>query len=256
MARLSRSDLESVLDFAGEAAVAAREPERVDARLLTVIGRLIDAELIRYVQSDPTYRTLRETALPHSLPPFSDDLLEALQGEDNPYRAYAARTRQRHFGATRIFDIVDRKAFRRTTLYRLVPYADAPTVQVWMPGQDGSTWRLEAVRPGREFSDRELALLDAVRPWLELYEDRRVLGRQIAALRTVPPDQRFLARLSAREHEVLDHLADGASNQNIADALQISPGTVRKHLENIYAKLQVTNRTAALARTGRTTAIH
>ena len=59
-------------------------------------------------------------------------------------------------------------------------------------------------------------------------------------------------RLSRRENQVLDVVAEGASNGEIAQRLSISPGTVKKHLENIFGKLDVASRTAALARTGRT----
>ena len=54
--------------------------------------------------------------------------------------------------------------------------------------------------------------------------------------------------LTAREREILDHLAKGATNAQIANALGISPATVRKHLEHTYEKLQVSTRTAAVAR--------
>ena len=54
--------------------------------------------------------------------------------------------------------------------------------------------------------------------------------------------------LSAREREVLTLVADGLRNAEIAEALWVSPATVRKHLENIYAKLDVHTRTAAVAR--------
>jgi DNA-binding CsgD family transcriptional regulator len=54
--------------------------------------------------------------------------------------------------------------------------------------------------------------------------------------------------LSYREWEVLGHVEAGLSNAEIAAALWISPGTVRTHLENIYAKLGVRSRTAAVAR--------
>jgi DNA-binding NarL/FixJ family response regulator len=53
--------------------------------------------------------------------------------------------------------------------------------------------------------------------------------------------------LSAREQEVLTHLVAGRSNREIAEKLVISPHTVARHVEHIYAKLGVTNRTAATA---------
>lgn len=55
------------------------------------------------------------------------------------------------------------------------------------------------------------------------------------------------ATLSAREREVLRHLAAGRSNREIAEKLVVSPHTVARHIEHIYAKLGVTNRTAATA---------
>lgn len=55
-------------------------------------------------------------------------------------------------------------------------------------------------------------------------------------------------RLSARELEVLGLLADGKANQEIADALYISPSTVRNHVANILAKLHVDNRVQAAVR--------
>ena len=54
--------------------------------------------------------------------------------------------------------------------------------------------------------------------------------------------------LSERELQVLRLLANGLSNQEIADALIVSINTVRTHLRRIYAKLAVNNRTAAVSR--------
>lgn len=52
--------------------------------------------------------------------------------------------------------------------------------------------------------------------------------------------------LSVREQSVMGWLAQGKSNQDIGIILGISPHTVRKHLENIFRKLGVDNRTAAV----------
>jgi DNA-binding CsgD family transcriptional regulator len=54
-------------------------------------------------------------------------------------------------------------------------------------------------------------------------------------------------RLSAREREVLERVACGEVNDEIALALGIAPATVAKHLEHVYWKLGVPNRTAAAA---------
>lgn len=49
-------------------------------------------------------------------------------------------------------------------------------------------------------------------------------------------------QLTRREIEILEHLASGSRNQEIADALFISRSTVKKHIENIYLKLQLKSR--------------
>lgn len=54
--------------------------------------------------------------------------------------------------------------------------------------------------------------------------------------------------LTERELEVLRLLANGASNQAIADSLVISLATAKKHVNNIFGKLQAQNRTEAVAR--------
>lgn len=82
--------------------------------------------------------------------------------------------------------------------------------------------------------------------------------RDVAMLRMLAP---LLARLSrerltpalpvsltTQERRVLSHVAAGQSNAEIAAALFVAPSTVRKHLENVYRKLGVTSRVAAVAR--------
>ena len=57
-----------------------------------------------------------------------------------------------------------------------------------------------------------------------------------------------LDRLSARESEVLNWIACGKSDVQIGAILGVSARTVQKHLQNLYAKLGVENRTAAAMR--------
>jgi DNA-binding NarL/FixJ family response regulator len=57
--------------------------------------------------------------------------------------------------------------------------------------------------------------------------------------------------LSSREKEVLEQLAEGLSYTVIAKNLFLSPSTVRKHIENIYKKLQVHNKLEAVQKARR-----
>ena len=55
----------------------------------------------------------------------------------------------------------------------------------------------------------------------------------------------LLAQLTAREREILDHLAQGQSNKAIARALDISHDTVKLHVRHILSKLNLTSRVEA-----------
>jgi DNA-binding NarL/FixJ family response regulator len=54
--------------------------------------------------------------------------------------------------------------------------------------------------------------------------------------------------ISERELEVLEHLAAGRSNKEIASRLDLSPNTVKTHVAKLYEKLEVKRRTEAILR--------
>ena len=91
---------------------------------------------------------------------------------------------------------------------------------------------------GPDFTEREVMMLRLVRPHLAELHTRR--DRE---LRGEP-------NLTPRQWEILRRVATGASNTQIARTLGLSEATVRKHLENIFVRLNVLNRTEALARVG------
>ncbi len=64
--------------------------------------------------------------------------------------------------------------------------------------------------------------------------------------RAVPA--RAFPELTTREREVLDLIAQGLSNPEIAKEIYLSPKTVRNHISNIFAKLQVADRAQAIVR--------
>lgn len=95
-------------------------------------------------------------------------------------------------------------------------------------------------RRSKPFSDRDLAILRLLEPVCErLFRER--------------PTPHLPPHLTAQERRVLQLVAAGLSNAQIAERLSIASSTVRKHLEHIYPKLGVTSRlAAAVAFEGRT----
>jgi DNA-binding CsgD family transcriptional regulator len=78
-------------------------------------------------------------------------------------------------------------------------------------------------------------------------DDRRLVVRRAADSLLLEERVEAVA-LTAREREVLSWVARGKTNAEIAQMLWLAPSTVRKHLENVYTKLGVSTRTAAVAR--------
>jgi len=103
----------------------------------------------------------------------------------------------------------------------------------------------------RAFLDEDtevLALLPQVRSLAPAFVDR-ILGAARGG--ELPPrvaDQPLVEPLTERELEVLHLIAAGLKNREIADRLFIALGTVKRHINNIYGKLDVHSRTQAIAR--------
>ncbi|MEU8414952.1 response regulator transcription factor [Amycolatopsis japonica] len=74
---------------------------------------------------------------------------------------------------------------------------------------------------------------------------RRLLDRVVTGLPAAPPDDR-LTLLTGRENEVLQQLARGLSNAEIAELLFLSPGTVKTHVGRILTKLGLRDRVQAV----------
>ena len=142
-------------------------------------------------------------------------------------------------GGVVVLDSLDHIEFATGATQRLLrEYAD-----------DRSGVRLPAVV--EEWLRREREPLSATtfteprKPLVLVRDGRRLVVRRVDDVLLL---QEEVASLTAREHEILDLVAEGHSNADIAATLSISPGTVRIHLQHAYEKLGVASRTAAVAR--------
>ncbi len=87
----------------------------------------------------------------------------------------------------------------------------------------------------------ESEMVDAINV---VHSGKRYIPRHIAARLT---DRMMRSDLTAREMQILELLSLGSTNKQIAQALDISDNTVRHHVNNIMEKLQVSDRTEAVA---------
>jgi DNA-binding CsgD family transcriptional regulator len=110
-------------------------------------------------------------------------------------------------------------------------------VTVALPPRGGRQYRLLLWRfSGRDFTERDCLLLTLIYP-------------RLAALHTAVLRRREgTIDLTPRQWQLMHLIAAGNTNRQIASRLGLSEGTVRTHCENIFRRLQVTNRVAAVAR--------
>jgi DNA-binding CsgD family transcriptional regulator len=142
----------------------------------------------------------------------------------------------------RLSDLHSRRALRRNELHcTLSPKYGGDSVWLWLPGPEKGT--LRRINFNSEhyggISDRVVRILELLVPHFAQLLKRAAVrrSRPTAALGLTP-----------REYEVMSLVSEGKSNQEVARILWVSSHTVGKHLENVYEKLGVTNRTAAVAR--------
>ncbi|EDR7411968.1 response regulator transcription factor [Salmonella enterica subsp. enterica serovar Javiana] len=133
--------------------------------------------------------------------------------------------------------------FCREVLQRIAQ--QFPEVKIIITAMDGSQkwlhevmqFNVQAVVPRDSDAETFVLALNAVA--------RRMMFLPGDWLNSTELESRDIKALSARQREILQMLAAGESNKQIGRALNISTGTVKAHLESLYRRLDVKNRTQA-----------
>jgi DNA-binding CsgD family transcriptional regulator len=229
MARLAESDYRKVLDVlraAGDESGPTPFPESV----LDALRRLVPCDVVTY--HERRFRVY--TGQP--LGPVTPEIRNAhrrLKHED-PFRPAD--------GARKLTDFISRREYQRRELYQRVdrPLGVEYMMQLYIQPHAGGS-RVEFDRFDSDFDERDRSVLDLLLPHL------RQFGIAAARRGQLAPPTGKVGRLTPREHQILDRVAEGRTNAEVAWLLGISPETVRKHLENAYEKLGVHTRTGAVA---------
>ncbi|EBC6898394.1 response regulator transcription factor [Salmonella enterica] len=133
--------------------------------------------------------------------------------------------------------------FCREVLQRTVQ--QFPEVKIIITAMDGSQKWLHEVM---QFNVQAVVPRDSDAETLVLALNAVARGMMFLPgdwLNSTELESRDIKALSARQREILQMLAAGESNKQIGRALNISTGTVKAHLESLYRRLDVKNRTQA-----------
>jgi len=243
MRRLDAGDLERVGRFVVETgSIVGDEP--FPPAFLAALRRLVPCDSVTFCELD----RIRERALGTvSFPDEPDD-------EDELGLDYWEARREHpicHFHETtgdwrahRLSDFVELRRFRSSRIYaewfRPQHVESLITVGLDSPLSHTKVFLL-ARSDGRDFDAADCLVLDVLRPYLAM----RYEAARRGAEGSVACDA-----LTSRERQILALVAEGKTNAAIAEDLWIARGTVRRHLENAYAKLGVHTRTGAVRAAG------
>ena len=244
MSEVARPDLHGVLNVLDAADRSQPIPGHFAAEVLVSLASLVACDQLSYVDMD--------------IATCTTFMLDDCEGGRVSYLAKPRTNHDdaffRHYASTPSCSYPTRTGDHRTVTMR----SDFMTDQAWLQSpmyldclaehdvrsemmcpllSTGTrTRRLLFFRTGRqEFTDLDRSVLVLLRPHLV-----DVLRRSSATASSAP--------LTPRQRELMQLVAAGRSNAQIAAQLFLSPHTVRKHLENVFKRLDVSSRTEAVAR--------
>jgi len=244
---VSERDLRALLGIVGDHR-SDLPPAGLPPSLLTDLRDQIRCDELQFLGQD----TLRQTGwFAQCLAAGSDDAVDDPDDEqlywelywDSICCAYPDRTGDVR-SVTTVSDFYSARQWHSTAMYSDAFRGIEHMLMLCLPGPGtgakpgpGPDVRLVFLRgPGPDFSERDRALLALLRPHLH----RAYLDAELRR-HPVPP-------LTPRQTGLLHLVAAGHTNIQIARRLGITEGTVRAHLENIYQRLDVSSRTAAVTR--------
>ena len=244
MEGLGEQELRTLVGFAHDAAHVARfVPRRLEPWLVERVRGLIPADTVHVqvsgwprqagtfyylVGDEPRFAAFRNSSAGRAeWAKFNDQHPLVVERMLHPTQT----------GALRLSDFVTLRQLHALEVYDAVmrPFDLNHCVTARFFGSS-RVYDLSCARDSVDFTHRDLLLLDVV---------ATVLGMAVRSPPPTVPQHLESFGITEREAQVLDHVARGRSNAEIAGELNVAPGTVKKHLDNIFEKLGVRNRVGA-----------
>jgi DNA-binding CsgD family transcriptional regulator len=244
--RLPSRELRKALDTLHALGDCCAGSGNLARRGIEYLPRLIGSDLTTLVvcDIDSGHRIVKPDGL------LSRSATEVFDHYFHEHPLVRAHSRNANAVTTRISDLIRPSEFHRLPLYNDYYRPIRIEHTMAMPIHVDERFLVSFVfnRSGSGFSDRERDLAEVLRPQIaNLYRYSVAIDKTPA----MPADTlslRAALPLTPREREVLDWVAAGKTNRDVAAILGARPRTVEKHLERIYEKLGVETRTAAVMR--------
>jgi DNA-binding CsgD family transcriptional regulator len=241
MTVLSERDVRSALDLVYDAA-SMTGPDPFPHEVLERLARLIPADaIVGYHEAiiGRPCRVVESVEIPEEGIPADIQEAGGRFLDQDPIKHGRGR---REVRALKLSDFLTRRERRKLEFYWYVwkPLGIDDSLRVWLPAPAGSARVIYLERGKRDFTERDRSLLELLRPYL--------IRVQAAAAARRDGEKGAASVLTGREREILGWIARGKTSREIAEILVVSPYTVRKHVEHILEKLEVSTRSAAVAR--------
>ena len=236
--------LQRIADVVDAGSHALPMPGRLAAPVLEALAALVPCEVVSFADMEPA------TATHHADDEVVDGRASYLPApatepehpfwqhyESSVFCSYPTRTGDDR-SVIRRSDFLSTREWVQTPMYVEAFGADGLVHELMcpLPASPGRSRRVLFFRSGTtDFTDEDRFALALLRPHLaEMVARRR--------------DPALASGLTERQVELLGLVAEGRTNAEIAQTLFLSPHTVRTHLSNIFERLGVTTRAAAVAR--------
>lgn len=197
---------------------------------------------LRHMDEHPVLNYLHPGLLkPHR---FGEDIEKAV------HKRFPSLRQAQHNTAARISDALTTRQFRSLGIFNDFFRRNEVEYQMlisFLPTRNRYSM-ISFNRDKRDFSEEERLILNLLAPHIsQAYANAEVHEKARRALTALESRSPLLKPygLTYREEDVLYWVAQGKTNAETATILNIAPGTVKIHLEKIYQKLGVENRTAA-----------